>query len=114
MEFSKKYSPQEEEEMETEVKSITRDEFYKIANNPEIVGAIPGFQEEKEWLKTDSRLGIIIFELTDKDWNAIALAVSPHGSYHAYTVKASLPSAEAARKVLMAAFVEPLSPDFWK
>jgi hypothetical protein len=85
---------------------ITRDEFdsYK----PHRATAAPLRIEERRWFATEDRwfLGVVTFDLSDRDWGFMVLGHDQEGSFRAIHVDVSLATQEEAEAQLLAAMEE--------
>jgi hypothetical protein len=103
---------EEGEEMSTEIKNITKEEFQFIFDKDQ-PGSIPQLHNEREWLKGNQRLGIIILDKIDNDWSYVAMAQDPDNDYRAYETATSFKSIDEARSLLIASMQGPLPKDWW-
>lgn len=83
---------------EIKIKSITKKKFdaYVLHTRNPIISDIA---EELEWYSTEDEtiLGVILLDLIDKDFSAVALGPDESGKYRAFNLKASMATPEEAR-----------------
>ncbi len=88
------------------IKPLTRARFSALCFSRRPLAAMMS-REVEWWSDAQERvLGIVLLDLTDKDWVWIVLGRDEQGLFRAIAVNASIPSRDAARAGLQAALVE--------
>jgi len=81
--------------------SITREEFHETLGPDGPPGPHPRFHEEREWWKSDDRLGVIIRDKIDDDWSWVNMAIDPFdGKWRCCDLAAGAKSQDEARMAL--------------
>jgi hypothetical protein len=90
------------------IKRLTRARFNALCFSRTPPAAMMS-REVEWWSDTEERvLGIVLFDLTDKDWAWIVLGRDERGLFRAIDINASIATQEDARAALLVALPNPL------